>query len=60
MFFRRLTGIGNAYAAFMFPASMPVNEWLYALPDIAYCLCTFKYVILSISPNSVNLTSISK
>ncbi|OCB88524.1 hypothetical protein A7U60_g4339 [Sanghuangporus baumii] len=41
MFFRRLSGIGNGFSAFIFPASMPVHHWIYALPDIAYCVCTF-------------------
>ncbi|KAL5480693.1 hypothetical protein ACEPAI_9633 [Sanghuangporus weigelae] len=40
VFFRRLSGIGNAYTAFIFPASMPVHSWIFALPDIAYCVCT--------------------
>ncbi|KAL5495979.1 hypothetical protein ACEPAH_3211 [Sanghuangporus vaninii] len=40
VFFRRLSGIGNGYAAFIFPASLPVHSWIFAFPDIAYCVCT--------------------
>ncbi|KAL5496021.1 hypothetical protein ACEPAH_3114 [Sanghuangporus vaninii] len=45
IFFRRLTGIGNAYSAFIFPASMPVHSWIFALPDIAYCVCTLNDIL---------------
>ncbi|KAL5522399.1 hypothetical protein ACEPAG_8415 [Sanghuangporus baumii] len=44
VFFRRLSGIGNAFAAFIFPASMPVHSWIFALPDIAYCVCALNDV----------------
>ncbi|KAL5480713.1 hypothetical protein ACEPAI_9653 [Sanghuangporus weigelae] len=45
MFFRRLSGLGNAYAAFIFPASIPVHSWIFAFPDIAYCVCTLNDIL---------------
>ncbi|KAL5522421.1 hypothetical protein ACEPAG_8437 [Sanghuangporus baumii] len=45
MFFRRLSGLGNAYSAFIFPTSIPVQSWIFAFPDIAYCVCTLNDIL---------------
>ncbi|KAL5496019.1 hypothetical protein ACEPAH_3112 [Sanghuangporus vaninii] len=45
MFFRRLSGFGNACAAFIFPDSMPVHSWIFAFPDIACCVCTVNDIL---------------